>query len=272
MKLSEIRLGFIGFGHMAKVIFHAMDHSKLIPHSQISFIQRDPHKMKDNEQTCRITSTSLKNLVATSDLILLGVRPNQAIPILKELSQIGMDGKMFISILAGVKISSFQKELGPNVQILRVMPNLPSAVAEGMTLFSYGSNASIEFRSFSHLLFSCMGEVVELKEELMDIGCGMAGSGPGFVFALIEAMARLGEKEGISYKESLKISAQTFLGAARLILEENLLPSDLMVQIATPNGTTEAGFNKMKELEVQSRFQAVIQASAARSKELSAGS
>lgn len=269
MKLSAISLGFIGFGHMAQVIFRAIDHSKLIPHSQISFIRRDSRKMRDNEQAFKITSTSLENLVQTSDLILICVRPSQAGPILRQMAEIGVEGKMIVSILAGTKIAFFQHHLGMNVQVLRVMPNLPAAVGDGMSLFSYSSNASAEFRSFSRMLFGCMGEVAELKEELMDIGCGMAGSGPGFVFRLIEAMARIGEKEGIAYQESLKISAQTFLGAARLILKGDVLPVDLIEHIATPNGTTEAGFNKMRELGLEKGFQSVIQASAARSKAIS---
>jgi len=269
MKLSDIRLGFVGFGHMAQIIFRAMDHSKLIPRSQISFIQRDPRKMKENEQIYRITSTSLKHLVQTSDLILLCVRPNQLASLLKDLVQIGVQGKMILSLLAGVKISFFQNHLGSDVQILRVMPNLPATVGEGMTLFSYSPNASIEFKSFAHLLFSCMGEVIELKENLMDIGCGMAGSGPGFVFRLIESMARLGEKEGISYEVALKISAQTFLGAAYQILKGGVLPSSLMEQIATSSGTTEAGFDKMRELHLEENFRAVIEASAAKSRSFS---
>jgi pyrroline-5-carboxylate reductase len=185
------------------------------------------------------------------------------------MAEIGVEGKMIVSILAGTKIPFFQHHLGIDTQILRVMPNLPAAVGDGMTLFSYSQNASSEFRSLSRILFGCMGEVVELKEELMDIGCGMAGSGPGFVFRLIEAMARIGEKKGIAYEESLKISAQTFLGAARLILKGDVLPVDLIEHIATPNGTTEAGFNKMRELGLEKGFQSVIEASAARSKAIS---
>jgi pyrroline-5-carboxylate reductase len=268
MKLSAIRLGFIGFGHMAQVIFQAIDHAKWIPRSQITFIRRDPKKMRENEEAFNITSTTLENLVKLSDLLLLCVRPNQIEGLLADLAKIGVQGKMIVSILAGIQISFFQKHLGSEIQILRIMPNLPAAVSEGMTLFSFGPNPSVEFKSFSHLLFSCMGEIAELGEELMDIGCAMAGSGPGFVFRLIEAMARLGEKEGMSYEEALKIAAQTFLGSARLILKGGVLPAKLIEQIATPNGTTEAGFNKMKELHLERGFQAVIEAAAARSRAL----
>lgn len=269
MKLSSIRIGFIGFGHMAQILFRAMDHSKLISHGQISFVQRDHRKSRKNQETFRITATGLENLVDTSDLIFICVRPPQVAPLLDDLARIGIKGKMIISIAAGIKISFFQSKLGADVQILRVMPNLPASVGAGMSLFSYGPNPSIELRSFSHLLFGPMGEIAELKEELMDIGCGMAGSGPGFVFKLIEAMARLGEKEGFDYNDALKISAQTFLGAARLILKGGVLPSDLIEQIATPNGTTEAGFDKMRELHVAENFQAVIEAAKNRSKAIS---
>jgi len=269
MKLTSIHIGFIGFGHMAQVIFRALDHSKLIPHSQISFIQRDSKKMKENERIFRITSTTLETLVHKSDLIFLCVRPDQAASVMKDLAQIGVDGKLIISILAGVKIAFFQKHLGEKAQFLRVMPNLPAAVGEGMTLFSYGPNPSVQFKSYANLLFGCMGRVSELEERFMDIGCGLSGSGPGFVFRLIESAARLGEKEGLTYSDALTIVAQTFLGAASLILKGNVSPVDLITQIATRGGTTEAGFDKMSELHLEKSFQSVIQASANRSKTLS---
>jgi len=269
MKISDVRIGFVGFGHMAQVIFRAIDRSKLVPHSQILFVRRDSKKIKETEQTFRITSTSLENLVGTCDLILLCVRPSQVSSILEDMALLDLKGKMIVSILAGTKISFFQRYLGVEVEILRVMPNLPAAVGEGMTLLSYGPNSSVELKSLAHLLFGCMGEIAELHEDLMDIGCGMSGSGPGFVFQLIEAMARLGEKKGISYQDSLKISAQTFLGAARLILKGGILPVHLIEQIATPKGTTEAGFEKMRELQLEKNFQSVIEASAARSKAIS---
>jgi pyrroline-5-carboxylate reductase len=113
-----------------------------------------------------------------------------------------------------------------------------------------------------------MGEIAELGEGLMDIACAMAASGPGFVFRLIEAEARLGEKHGIPYADALKMAAQTFAGAARLILK-GAAPLDLMHAIATPNGVTQAGFEAMTKLQVDQRFQDVIEAAAARSRELS---
>jgi pyrroline-5-carboxylate reductase len=148
------------------------------------------------------------------------------------------------------------------------MPNVASSVAEGMTILSYSPECCSEFQSFANILFGSMGEIAELAESLMDIASVMAGCGPGFVFRLIEAEARLGEKHGMSYAGALKIAAQSFAGAARLVLK-GASPVDLIRTIATPNGVTGAGFDAMTKLEVDKRFQDVIEAAAHRSRELS---
>ncbi len=269
MNSSDYRLGFFGFGHMAQVIFQALDRARIVPRSHVGFLRRDRAKMKENEQKFGITSTSLETLVSQSDLIFLCFRPQQAEAALNQLAEIGgLEGKWVVSILAGLPIQAIQKKLGSTAQILRVLPNTPSAVNEGMSILSFGANCSREFHSFASLLFGSMGEVAELPEEFMDITCGMSGSGPGFVFRLIETMARTGEKHGLPYDKALKIAAQTFAGAARLILKGNQ-PIDLMHQIAVPNGTTQAGFEMMTKTDIDRHFQSVIEATARRSKELS---
>lgn len=267
MKLSDYHLGFIGFGHMLQILFRAIDQSKLIPRSQMTFIRRDPKKAKENEKEFGITATSLENLVKRSHVLILGVRPAQAGLVLQELQKLSLDpSKMIISVLAGVRLSYYQRVL--KNPLLRVMPNLASEVGMGMSVLSYGAHPSIEFRSLANLLFSCMGEVIEVPEAMMDISCGMAGSGPGFVFRLIEAMAREGEKAGLPYAKALKMAAQTFAGAATLVLKKG--NTDLLLQqIATPNGTTEAGLKKMTAAQMDAHFQEVVAASARRSKELS---
>lgn len=267
MKVSDHHLGFIGFGHMAQVIFKAIDRAKLIPRSQIGFIRRDRDKMRENEKEFGLTSTSLKNLVDKSDVLILGVRPNQAAAVLEDLKRLGVDeSKLIVSILAGVKLSYYQKFF--KNPMLRVMPNIASEVAMGMSVFTYSHEVSVEFRSLTNILFSCMGEVIEVPESMMDISCGIAGSGPGFVFRLIEAMAREGEKQGLPYPKALKMAAQTFAGAGSLILKKGH-PEILLQQIATPNGTTEAGLDKMSSFALDEHFQKVVAASANRSKELS---
>lgn len=268
MKIESCHLGFVGFGHMAQIICKALEKTKLIPHSQILFHRRDPSKAKANEQEFGITSTSLGHLIDKSDLLLLCVRPNQAEFALRDMAQLNPNSKMFLSVMAGIRVSFLRKHLGAKAQIARVMPNIASTVGEGMSLLSFGGHTSLEFRSLSNLLFGALGEVIEIAEQQMDIGCAMAGSGPGFVLELIEAMAKIGEKEGIAYNKAIKIAAQTFLGAAQMV-RQDYMPQDLLRQIATPGGTTEVGLDSMRKEQIAERFMLSIQQSARRSQQIS---
>jgi pyrroline-5-carboxylate reductase len=268
MKISEYNLGFVGFGHLAKVICQAIDRSKLLSHSQVFFTQRDPHKMRENEQKYKIQSMHLDTLVEKSDILLLAVRPNQAEGVLKQLADLGAGKKKIITVMAGLKFSYYQKFLGKGVDLLRTMPNLASSVGEGMTVLSYVLEASPELKSFGNVFFQMMGAIIELDESLLDISVGVSGSGPGFVFVLIEAMARAGAVGGIPYEKALVMAAQTFLGAARLI-QKGSSPESLLRQIAVPNGTTEAGLAVLKSRSVVEHFQEAIFAATHHSKQIS---
>ncbi|MDP1608122.1 MAG: pyrroline-5-carboxylate reductase [Chlamydiales bacterium] len=256
MKIDQYHLSFIGFGHMAQIIFTKIHAARLIPLSQTQFVQRDPDKSKRNEQTYKMTATSLEHAASSSDVLLLCVRPNQLQAVLPRLAQV--KNKMIISILAGVPISTLQASLDQSVQIARVMPNVASAVGEGVTTLSFSPDSSGEFRFLVEQLVAPLGHSIELPETQMDIATAIAGSGPGFVFKLIQAMADAGVKEGLSLKQALFMAAQTFLGAARLVMSKGEIDS-LVQQIATPGGVTEAGFLAMERLEIAKSFQQTIE-------------
>jgi pyrroline-5-carboxylate reductase len=267
MKITDSHIGFIGFGHMAQVMFKSIERAKLVPRSNVFFIQRDTHKMRENEKSFGLTSTSLKNLVEKSQVLILAVRPNQTELALKEFAKFDLKNKLLITVVSGVTIATYRKLLGSEIQIVRAMPNIASSVGEGMSVLSFDSETDGDFKSLSRLLFSCMGAVMELDEYLMDISCGIAGSGPGFVFRLIQAMAMAGEKGGIPYKDSLIMAAQVFKGASQLILNGGH-PEDLLQQITVPGGTTEAGLHVMKETLMEKHLQMTVDAAAAKSRAL----
>ncbi len=267
MKMDEYRIGFVGFGHMMSLIFKAMDLARLIPHSRCLFIRRDPKKMFENEKEYKISSSSLSHLVKESRILFLGVRPDQMEGLLKELKSFDIQGKMIITIAAGIPLSFYEKILGKEVEVARVMPNVAVSVGEGMSVSAFSQSSSSEFRSVVQRIFSCMGLVQEVREEWMDVLCAMVGSGPGFVLRLMDGMARFGEKEGLSYSESLQMTAQVFSGAARLVMKGHL-PKDLIHQIAVPQGTTEAGLNAMRDSKMVELFAEALQAAATRSRTL----
>jgi pyrroline-5-carboxylate reductase len=138
-----------------------------------------------------------------------------------------------------------------------------------MTTLTAGRHANSDFKSLAHLLFSSMGQTVELPESCMDMATAIAGSGPAYAFSFIEAAARQGERQGIAYETALKMAAQTFLGAAKMLLQAGVSVQEQINQIAVPNGTTEAGLKVLKDLEIEKKFQDVLSAAAARSQAIS---
>lgn len=267
MKITEIHLGFLGFGHMGQVIFQALDKSQLIPRSKMLFHRRDPSKARENEQKYGITSTSIQDLVDRSNLLLICVRPNQAEFAFKDLVKAGIDLRMVVSVMAGIKIATIQK-LSPRIEVARAMPNIASEISKGMTLLSFCTNPSLEFRSCVHLLFSALGNIAEIAESQMDVGSAIAGSGPAFVLEMIEVIARFGEKQGLPYGKALTMTAQTFLGGAELVLKGGV-PEDLITQIATTGGMTIEGLKVLKEKKLDQLLEAVLTASSERSKKFS---
>ena len=176
---------------MAQVLFAAVDRAKFVSRSDVLFTRQDQEKAKLNEQEFGITATSLQNLVRESDVLILCVRPQQAAKVLR--LEMFWGGKMLVSVLGGTRIATLE---GCGAKVIRTMPNLCSSVGEGMTVLSYGAHCEQEFKSFVKGFFGAAGEVAVVAESLMDIACGMAGSGPGFIFRLIDAMARSGERRG----------------------------------------------------------------------------
>jgi pyrroline-5-carboxylate reductase len=263
--IKDLSLGFIGFGHMAQLLFQGLNKAALIPRSKILFVQRDASKMKRHEEQYRITSTTLPTLLEKSQLIFLCVRPHQVEGLLEEMKRAGkLEGKWVVSLLAGVPLSFYQGRWGDAVEVVRAMPNIAAALNASMTLLAHAPSAGREFRSAVELLFGAVGRVAEIRESEMDIGSAIAGSGPGFVFRLIQAMAHTAEKRGISRAKALEMAAQAFSGAAALVLEGKD-PADLLIQIATPSGMTQAGLAAMQEARVDKHFEQAIEAAALRS-------
>ncbi len=266
--MDQKKIGFFGFGHMAQVLFGAMDRAKLAPRSHVCFVRRNGAKALLNEKEFGICSTSLEQLVKQSDLIFLCVKPQQVSEAIEQLKAFPIDGKMIVSILGGTTLSFLEKKLGEKVFVIRAMPNISSEVGEGMTILSFGDRCNAEFKEIVRRLFGAVGQVSVQTEAMMDIASSMAGCGPGFVVRLIQAMAQAGIKQGMSEEDALKIAAQTFIGAGKLVAN-GLIPADLIRQIATPQGMTAAGFESMDRTDVDGHLIMAIEAAAVRSKQLS---
>ncbi len=268
MDIGKFRFAFIGFGHFAEILYSSFIKAKLLTPSQVVFIRRDKDKQKETSIKFGISSTSLSNLMEKSDIIFFCVRPQNIMEVLEALPKdIDIGSKLFISILAGTKLSFFYKNMGANIQLLRVMPNLPSRIGEGMNVLCFGKHVEEEYIFLSKRLFRALGEIEEVSEEMLDVVTAMSGSGPAFAASLMDTIAKFGYERGLSYEKSLRIACQTFIGTAKLIGSGKTI-EQLLNEIALPGGTTEAGLEMMIKSNVLSGFKKVLKAAYERALQL----
>lgn len=243
-------LGFIGFGKMANAICNGVVNSGFISKENIYAFDINKEHLKDSASKIGInTAETEAELMQKCDNILFATKPFVAADVLNKVKDYA-DNKLIISILAGIPISRYEAEL-KNSRIVRVMPNTPAMVNAGMSVVSGGSKAKKEDIDFVLELFSKLGKSISLDEDKLNAVTAVSGSGPAFYYYIIDKIARAGEALGLDYKVALELSAQTALGASKMIMETGNTPEDLITAVTTPNGTTAEGNKVLVESDIE---------------------
>lgn len=206
-------------------------------------------------------------LATVADALVLCVKPADALDALRAVDG-ALEGKLVVSIVAGLSIAKLEEAAGPGVRVVRVMPNTPALIGKGAAAFARGSTASEEDAALVSKIFSAVGKAVEVKESLMDAVTGLSGSGPAYVYLVIEALADGGVRMGLPRELALELAAQTVAGAAGMALATGLHPAVLKDQVTSPGGTTIAGLHELEAAAVRSAFINAVGAAAERSREL----
>lgn len=201
----------------------------------------------------------------TTPVIFLGVKPGVVLPVIHDLAGL-IEDKLVVSFAAGIRLHSME-ELA-RARFLRAMTNTPSAVCRAATAVARGARATDADVWLLNEIFGAIGEVVEVGEEHIDAVTALAGSGPAFVYSVIEALAAGGEATGLPYDVALKLATQTVLGAAQLALESNASPEELRRMVITPGGTTAAGLAAMEKHGTAEGLIEAVKAAAARGAEM----
>jgi pyrroline-5-carboxylate reductase len=218
------------------------------------------------EHELGVTGTAENAEVAEkSEVIFVGVKPGVVLPVLTELAPI-LERKLVVSLAAGVRIASLEKTAAAH--FMRAMTNTPSAICRAATALARGMRTSNDELSAVREIFGAIGEVVEIAEEQIDAVTALSGSGPAFVYTVIEAMAHGGEKMGLPPDAALRLATQTVLGAAQLASETKLSPDELRKMVVTPGGTTAAGLAAMEKMKTADGLIAAIEAAVKRSEEM----
>lgn len=241
-----MKLGFIGAGNMGSAIIngilnqHALEPDSLYvsrkhPEKSTELAQKGVHIMQDNV-----------SLAESVDCILLAVKPVYAADVLREIHDM-LVGKFVISIVAGWTFDMLKDALPETARFVRVMPNTPLAVGEGMSLISSLCTCTDEEFAFTERIFAAAGKVAVVEDHIYTPANGISGCGPAFVYAFIEAMADGGVRYGVPRALAYELAAQTLVGAARMVLETGEHPGKLKDAVCSPGGTTIEGMYALEK-------------------------
>jgi len=209
--------------------------------------------------------------VAGARIVLVAVKPQMVPDLLREIGSALDPGTVVISVAAGVTVATIESILPESVSVLRAMPNTPAIVGRGVTGLSAGTRSSAADLALASALFGTVGDVVVVPEEKIDALSTISGSGPAYVFYLIEELTRTAVDLGFSESEAATMVNGTFLGAAELLVSSRQSPQELRRQVTSPKGTTERAIAELEKGELKALFDRAAAAALARAKELAAG-
>ncbi len=266
--LLEKQIGIVGVGAMGSALARGLVSGGVPPsHIWVS----DPHAERLDALASELglnACHSNEELAKQSQIILLAVKPYTMKAAVEEIRD-GLGGvELLISIAAGVRIASIGKLLHKPVPIVRAMPNNCARVLESACAFCGSHGMSAELLEHAKEVFTCCGTAVEVEEEWMDAVTALSGSGPAYVYLMIEALVDGGVKAGLPRKVAQALTAQTVLGAAKMVQETNLHPAELKDLVATPGGTTITALALLEQEGLRAALIEAVGAAAKRSKEL----
>jgi pyrroline-5-carboxylate reductase len=265
---EETRWGFVGAGQMASALIRGMIRAGVAGPSAISVydpVAESSQKLGTLGVTVRESNL---DVAGSSRVLVLAVKPQAMLGVLSELQPMMTPEHLVISIAAGVPLATLEAGLGPDPRLARVMPNTPALVGEGASAFCLGGAGSDADAALVTRCLGAVGRAYRVPETLLDAVTGLSGSGPAFVYLMIEAMADGGVRSGLPRDLAMSLAAQTVLGAAKMVLETGLHPGVLKDQVASPAGTTIAGLHALERGGLRGTLMDAVQAASQRSAEL----
>jgi pyrroline-5-carboxylate reductase len=263
------RLVFIGGGNMAEALLRGILAAKRLAPGEIVATDVREERLAYLRDTYAIgTCASNAEAAAQAETVLLAVKPQVMTKALTELRKVVTEQQLLISIAAGVSTATIAEAFLRPIRIIRVMPNTPALVLEGISALTRGTNATQQDLETTRRLFEAVGKVVIVDEPLMDAVTGLSGSGPAYVFLVIEALSDAGVKMGLSRDVATALAAQTVCGAAKMVLETGKHPGELKDMVTSPAGTTIAGLHALEQGAVRAALINAVETAARRSQEL----
>ena len=275
-RVGAKKLGFIGAGNMAEALARGLLSAKLFAPSELIASDLEAVRRRKFSRSFKI-ETTIDNLevVRRSRAVVIALKPqtiDQVLEAIRTESVAGgvkLAGRLFISIAAGVTIARLQRLLGTNVRVIRVMPNAPAMVGQGMAALVRGAKASRADQALAMRLFRAVGDAIALgHESLLDPVTGLSGSGPAYVYLFIKSMTDAAVSEGLTPRDALRMTLQTIRGAELNMRKSGMEPGELIRLVASPGGTTEAALKQFAEARFSDIVADAVRAATARSRDL----
>ncbi len=268
--LKNKKIGFVGSGNMGEALISGLVMSKATNPENIICSDINDDTLEEIQKKYGIkTTTSNIDVVEESEIIIYSVKPQILGQVLHETSHALDTSKLIISIAAGVPLAVIAAGLGKKLRLIRVMPNICAFVKESATAIAAGEYVQEGDVEIAKAIFDSVGISVFIRENvLMDAFTGLSGSGPAYIFMIVDAMADAGVKMGLSRKNARLLSTQTVLGAAKLLMESNEHPGQLKDRVTSPGGTAIAGIHTLEEGGLRTTIINAVESATNRSREL----
>jgi pyrroline-5-carboxylate reductase len=266
--MADHQFGIIGGGNMAEAILRGVLAASVINRNTVIVSEPKYERRQFLTRELQIKCVDDNLAAAACPRILLAVKPQMMGEVLLQAARNVAADATVISIAAGISTAFLDQRLGERGHIIRTMPNTPMLVSAGMTAIAPGPRATRDEVLWAEKLFSACGKVVTVPERMMDAVTAISGSGPAYVFYLIEAMIAAGAEEGLPPDTAAMLATETAAGAVKLLAESRERPEVLRLRVTSPGGTTQAAISCMDNAGVKGCMVAAIRAAAARSREL----
>jgi len=246
--LKNKQVGILGTGNMGEALIHGLLHGHLCRPDQIFCSDVRPERLKAIREKYGVKTTSHNTeVVKQSEIIILSVKPQIMKQVVDEITKYLDFSKPIISIAAGVSLDAIESCARKDLKLIRVMPNICVSVREGVSAIAGGKHAQKEDLMMAKTIFDSVGKSIFIEETLLDAVTGLSGSGPAYIFLIIDALADAGVKVGLSRDDALILASQTVLGAAKMLIETGEHPGKLKDMVTSPGGTAIAGLHTLEE-------------------------
>jgi len=265
----RIELGFIGAGNMAGALIKGLLTNGAYARENVTVFDKNASVLKDRVDAYAIrSSSSNQEVVRESPVVILAVKPQNIQQVVEEIRPEVREDHLFISIAAGIPLKLIRHILGRDIPMVRVMPNTPALVLQGMSAMAPNEMAGPVHMALAGKIFGAVGQTVVVAESMMDAVTALSGSGPGYLFRMMECLVEAGVGVGLDQEVAKRLVIQTFVGAAQLAKETKEPLSRLREMVTSPGGTTEAGLDALNDMRIENIFYKVVHAAYERSIEL----